>query len=63
MCAFDLPDQALRNAFLSETFEQGIIMLGCGDRAIRFRPPLTITHSHIDQGIAVIERALKALGL
>ena len=40
MCAFDLPDKHAQKAFLSETFNQGIIMLGCGEHSIRFRPPI-----------------------
>ncbi len=63
MCAFDLPDPHARNAFLTETFNQGIIMLGCGTRSIRFRPPLTITKQNIDQGVEVIEKALKSARL
>ena len=63
MCAFDLPGTDARNAFLTETFNQGIIMLGCGDHSIRFRPPLTITNEKIDQGIEAIEQALKSADL
>ena len=63
MCAFDLPNTHARNAFLKETFNQGIIMLGCGDHSIRFRPPLTITREKIDQGIEAIEKALEGAGL
>ena len=60
MCAFDLPDTHARNAFLTETFNQGIIMLGCGTRSIRFRPPLTITKQKIDMGVEAIEKALRS---
>ena len=63
MCAFDLPSTQARNAFLKETFNQGVIMLGCGDQSIRFRPPLTISKENIDQGVEIIEHSLKNAGL
>ena len=63
MCAFDLPSTDARNAFLTETFNQGIIMLGCGQHSIRFRPPLTITQDKINQGVEAIEKALKNAGI
>jgi L-lysine 6-transaminase len=39
------------------TFDEGAIVLGCGERSIRFRSPLTITEDDIDEGIACIRRA------
>jgi len=43
------------------TFEEGAIVLGCGDRSIRFRSPLTITEDEIDRGIASLRRALETV--
>ena len=59
MCAFELPDGHARDAFLDAIFEQRVIMLGCGVHSIRFRPPLTITKAHVDQGMEAIETALR----
>jgi L-lysine 6-transaminase len=41
-CAFDLniPDE--RNKFRNSCYEKGLIILGCGERSIRFRPPLNV---------------------
>ena len=61
MCAFDLPDKHAQKAFLAEAFKQRIIMLGCGEHSIRFRPPLTITRENIDEGMEAIEKTLKAI--
>jgi len=36
-------------------------MLGSGTKSIRFRPHLNISRSEIDQGIDMINRALKHL--
>jgi L-lysine 6-transaminase len=62
MCAFDLPSTEYRNAVRDATFEEGAIILGCGDRSIRFRSPLTISEDEIDDGIACIRRALQHVG-
>ena len=62
MCAFDLPATDYRNAVRDATFEEGAIILGCGDRSIRFRSPLTISEDEIDDGIACIRRALQHVG-
>lgn len=62
MCAFDLPSTDYRNAVRDATFEEGAIILGCGDRSIRFRSPLTISEDEIDDGIACIRRALQHVG-
>lgn len=62
MCAFDLPSTDYRNAVRDATFEEGAIILGCGDRSIRFRSPLTISENEIDDGIACIRRALQHVG-
>ncbi|NBB74677.1 MAG: L-lysine 6-transaminase [Bacteroidetes bacterium] len=57
MCAFDLPTPHLRDRLKERTFDEGAIVLGCGDRSIRFRSPLTITEDDVDEGVACIRRA------
>ncbi len=59
MCAFDLPETRLRDAFLKQAFEEGMLILGCGPRSVRFRPPLQTTHEHVDNGLAVVRRTLE----
>ncbi len=46
--AFDLPSGTERDAVLSALYDNGAIVLGCGDRSIRFRPHLTVTREEID---------------
>ncbi len=60
MCALDLPSRPLRDRVLKRCFKEGLILLGCGVRSIRFRSPLTITRSEIDEGIALMRRVLAA---
>lgn len=59
MCAFDLPNRELRDRVLAKAFEYGLIILGCGERSIRFRPPLVVTREEIDEGVRLIATALR----
>ena len=61
MCALDLPDPATRDRVLTHAYEQGVIILGCGHRTVRFRPPLIITESELDQGLDLLKKAIRAL--
>lgn len=59
--AFDLPNKEIRNAFISKAISHGLLILGCGDHSVRFRPPLDITTTHINEGVSIIEETLKSL--
>ncbi len=61
MCAFDLPSRAYRDHVKEQTYEEGAIILGCGESTIRFRTPLTITTDEVDEGVACIRRALESV--
>lgn len=61
MCAFDLPNGDLRDKFLVEMWENKVMILGCGDQAIRFRPHLIVTADEIKEGCAVIRKVLKKM--
>ena len=58
MCSFDLPTTEIRNHFRENCFEEKLMILGCGDKSIRFRPPLNITESEIDKGLTIIKKVL-----
>lgn len=61
MCAFDLPDTETRDKFRALAFDNGMIVLGCGRRSIRFRPCLSVGREEIDQGIEIVGRILSKL--
>jgi L-lysine 6-transaminase len=61
MCAFDLPTTALRDAVRARCFETGLVILGCGQKSLRFRSPLTITEAEIDEGLGLLIDALHAV--
>lgn len=59
MCAIDLPDSHSRNAVINECITHGMMILSCGDKTVRFRPPLTVTTEQIDEGLDILEKAYK----
>jgi len=50
-CAMDLPTPQLRDEFRKQLYAKGVLMLGCGERSIRFRPPLIIQREELDDGL------------
>lgn len=60
-CAFDLNTPDERNKLKNSCYDKGLIILGCGEKSMRFRPPLNISKSEIDLGISIIKSALKVL--
>ncbi len=58
MCAFDLRDESMRDRFLEALYEEKVLILGCGERSIRFRPHLVITADEVRRGIEAIRRVL-----
>jgi L-lysine 6-transaminase len=61
LCAFDLPNTAMRNAFIDKGIENQVMFLGCGMQTIRFRPALNMEKKHIDEGIEVMHKLLRNL--
>lgn len=59
LCAFDFNSPKERNQFLSSAFENGLMILGCGEKSVRFRPALDIPISVIDEGLGIIRKTLK----
>ncbi|MCD9854870.1 L-lysine 6-transaminase [Epilithonimonas sp. JDS] len=47
MCAFDLKYHDTRNWLREKLYDEGIIVLTCGDQSIRFRPHLNVTKEEI----------------
>ena len=58
MCAFDMPSAGKRNELRSKAFEEGMLILACGTRSIRFRPILAVTQDDILKGIELLEHTI-----
>jgi L-lysine 6-transaminase len=57
MCAIDFPDGKVRDQVADKAYELGMIILPCGQRSLRFRPPLDITAAEVDEALDIIRRA------
>ena len=61
MRSFDLPSAELRDEFRAICEKEKLLILGCGEKSVRFRPPLNITNDELEEGLEVIEKVLKLL--
>jgi 4-aminobutyrate aminotransferase len=50
-------DPARRDALIQIAFKKGLLLLGCGEAAIRFCPPLCITASQVDSALELLAAA------
>jgi len=60
-CAFDMSDTDKRNKTIENAKKHGMIVLGCGERAIRFRPRLNVTEDEIDEAMKILFMSIKEL--
>jgi len=58
MLAFDLPDTATRDAVRGDLWKDGLAVLSCGSRSIRFRPPLVFSEVEVERALEVLDRVL-----
>jgi L-lysine 6-transaminase len=59
--ACDLPDPNMRDLFWKQLFDNSLLVLKCGERAIRFRPALDITTDVIDEAMTVLREQCQLL--
>jgi L-lysine 6-transaminase len=59
MCAFDLPNTNQRDGLQKQLYSHGLIVVTCGEKTIRFRPPLIISDDEINEAIGIIDKTLK----
>ncbi len=49
---------AFRNQVILECFKRGLLVLGCGESALRFCPALTVTEQQISTALSIIHDAI-----
>jgi len=54
------PAAELRDRIEVACFDRGLIILGCGNNAIRWSPPLILTKENVDVALEIFEEAIKA---
>ena len=52
------PARALCDSLIRRAFENGLILLSCGQSTVRFMPPLMITRGDVDEAIEILETSL-----
>jgi len=50
----------IREDIIQKCFNKGLLLLGCGDSAVRFSPALIITKEASDKALEIFEEALKS---
>ncbi|MDP1678456.1 MAG: L-lysine 6-transaminase [Bacteroidota bacterium] len=63
MCAIDIDTSQNRNQLITKAYEEGLILIGCGDRSIRFRTPLIISQDELKEGLEIMRKAIKELSM
>ena len=61
LCSFDMPDKEARNEFRKIAEKEKLLILGCGNKSIRFRPMLNITDDELEEGLQIIEKVLRIM--
>jgi L-lysine 6-transaminase len=57
MCAITLPAARLRDGVVTRLrVEEHVLMLGCGETSLRFRPALTVRVEELDRALAALDR-------
>jgi 4-aminobutyrate aminotransferase len=51
-------DAALRDEVVQAAFRKGLLLLGCGEAAIRFCPPLCVTAAQVDTALRILGEVL-----
>ncbi len=59
MCAFDCESPEKRDELKNKIYAKDVIIVGCGEKTIRFRPPLIISEKEINKALETIDEALK----
>lgn len=61
LCAFDMPDAAIRDKLINTAITNGLHIGGCGDVAVRFRPSLIFEKKHVDIATDLLNKTLNQL--
>jgi len=60
MCAFDCKSDAKRDELKNKIYSNDLVVIGCGEKTIRFRPPLVIKSEEIDEILSILDKSLSS---
>jgi 4-aminobutyrate aminotransferase len=52
------PDPTRRNQIVEQAFHHGLLLLGCGQSAVRFSPPLCVTAEQVETAVGILGEVL-----
>jgi 4-aminobutyrate aminotransferase len=55
------PDAQFRDQVMAESFDKGLLLLGCGESTIRFCPPLIVKRDEVDIAVGIFDAVLTEL--
>jgi len=61
MIGIDMPDHDTADALQEALFRRGLLTLTCGERSVRFAPPLVVTIEQADVAIDILRDALMTM--
>jgi 4-aminobutyrate aminotransferase len=53
-----VPATQLTEKLIRQCYQNGLLLLSCGQSTIRFMPPLMIAKEHVDEAIAIVDASL-----
>ena len=53
------PAREWRNQIIKKAFQNGLLLLGCGENSIRFCPALTVSATEIDQCLSIFHDVVR----
>jgi len=62
LLAFDLPSSRARDAFCKAALQQGLLIVGSGERSIRLRPVLDVSAEVLDRAVVLLDAACHDIG-
>jgi L-lysine 6-transaminase len=63
-CAFDLPNGAMRNEFVTRLrVDERVVVLSGGEQTVRLRPALTIGEEELERGVDAMDRVLRVMAV
>ena len=55
------PDAKFRDQVMAKSFDQGLLLLSCGESTIRFCPPLIVKRDEVDTAVGIFDAVLTEL--
>ena len=53
-----MPAAGFREKVIQTAFQRGLLLLGCGETAIRFCPPLCVSAPQVETALAILDGVL-----